>query len=912
MGPRLILIILLSIARVSLFAADGHVAPNGSDTAPGTKDKPLLSLEVAGDGFVLPGPSGQLRGHFVGSPQTGFDLVFERNEDGRWKAAAGFVPGQVWTVCTDWKDSWYGQPQHTKIQNVEAIGRGQARGTATAVVGSQKWNFADVYTIQDDFVRIERTFEHADAGSQTKISLINRVRMVRGDDLRMLVPGSLYNGNPGSTMLGPSLSYEPGSIGLYEEHRLPIPMVNVESQVAGRRLHGSLLAQPGKIPQGHKGDDHWWSLGLEFGQAYVDLLSVSGAVATNGKQSRIYGHRNGLDVYDDAWLDVRGAVIFRKTLYLDLGTAMAAGDSFRHMLWKAFEVFRPIDTPHLPFDQAMILKLDYAKGTFYRDEQGAAGYCQWPWPNRYFQYGWCGGGEAIAYAMLAESARTGDEQARRQAIEAVNFFVRGAWAGSKGLCFGDYDAGQHRWLPAGFHGSSPGVSSRQFGEVLDRLGDLVLLGRKLKLDVKPWEDAFRKGCDFLVASPCCRGLYPRAWNIDGTPLGWQTGKEPVLSAAGASCIWPLLKMAKISGEQKYLDRAVEVMEAYAKQFGPQSPMPPWGATLDAGGEDKEAGWELMHAALDVYEANTNKRFLDLAQWAADWTLTWMYFHDIGLRKDSVLYGHLHTIGWTLVSTQNQEIDVFAYWMAPDYYRLGSLLHDPRYQQIAKVMYDACTQTIARSGRMFGQSALGIQAEHYNHTNCTYVGGQPETWRSTQHAAGISWVTAGGLYGGMKLVEMAPEEFRLSAASEESPLPTSRRKGILWRYTFGKPPDGWLAADFDDSRWKEGRGGFGEYGTPGGVVGTLWKTPDIWLRRSFSLGTKNLSHPHLLIHHDDDAEVYINGVLAARLTKYVTCYEAIEISPEATAALRPGKNVLALHCHQESGGQYIDAGIVERK
>jgi hypothetical protein len=25
-----------------------------------------------------------------------------------------------------------------------------------------------------------------------------------------------------------------------------------------------------------------------------------------------------------------------------------------------------------------------------------------------------------------------------------------------------------------------------------------------------------------------------------------------------------------------------------------------------------------------------------------------------------------------------------YWMAPDYCRLGSLLHDPRYQQIAKI------------------------------------------------------------------------------------------------------------------------------------------------------------------------------------------------------------------------------------
>jgi hypothetical protein len=178
--------------------------------------------------------------------------------------------------------------------------------------------------------------------------------------------------------------------------------------------------------------------------------------------------------------------------------------------------------------------------------------------------------------------------------------------------------------------------------------------------------------------------------------------------------------------------------------------------------------------------------------------------------------------------------------------------------------------------------------------------------------GISWVTAAGLYGGMKLVEAAPEEFRLAAPADESPLPTSRRKTILWRYTFGKPPDGWPAAGFDDSRWKEGRGGFGEYGTPGGVVGTLWKTPDIWLRRSFTLGEKKLSHPHLLMHHDDDAEVYLNGILAARLTKYVTSYEAIKLGPEATTALRPGKNVLAVHCHQESGGQYIDAGIVEAK
>jgi uncharacterized protein (UPF0264 family) len=62
------------------------------------------------------------------------------------------------------------------------------------------------------------------------------------------------------------------------------------------------------------------------------------------------------------------------------------------------------------------------------------------------------------------------------------------------------------------------------------------------------------------------------------------------------------------------------------------------------------------------------------------------------------------------------------------------------------------------------------------------------------------------------------------------------------------------------------------------------------------------------HHDDDLEVYLNGILAAKLPGFITHYGQFDLRPEAVAALKPGTNTLAAHCHQITGGQYVDVGL----
>ena len=144
------------------------------------------------------------------------------------------------------------------------------------------------------------------------------------------------------------------------------------------------------------------------------------------------------------------------------------------------------------------------------------------------------------------------------------------------------------------------------------------------------------------------------------------------------------------------------------------------------------------------------------------------------------------------------------------------------------------------------------------------------------------------------------------------VPAADKQAATWRFTTTAPANDWFKPGFNAGEWSEGKGGFGSNGTPGAVIGTKWTTPEIWLRREVELPAEALGEVQFWLHADEDPDVYINGVLALRFRGWTSGYSAFPLSPAARTALRPGKNLIAVHCNQTIGGQFIDVGLVAAK
>ena len=144
------------------------------------------------------------------------------------------------------------------------------------------------------------------------------------------------------------------------------------------------------------------------------------------------------------------------------------------------------------------------------------------------------------------------------------------------------------------------------------------------------------------------------------------------------------------------------------------------------------------------------------------------------------------------------------------------------------------------------------------------------------------------------------------------LPTVKEEKWEGKYTFDQPKgDSWKSLSFNDDAWKAGQSAFGTPNEP--KLSTLWQTKDIWVRRTFNLD-EDLADKTIYLNysHDDIFELYINGIKVVG-TDYSWKYNVIEeLSDEVKASLKKGENIITAHCHNRTGGGYVDFGLYERE
>ena len=123
---------------------------------------------------------------------------------------------------------------------------------------------------------------------------------------------------------------------------------------------------------------------------------------------------------------------------------------------------------------------------------------------------------------------------------------------------------------------------------------------------------------------------------------------------------------------------------------------------------------------------------------------------------------------------------------------------------------------------------------------------------------------------------------------------------------------WTRLNFDDSGWEQKQGALGasnEYP----YVRTDWRgnNTDVYVRRIMTLTADDLAKDlYVKYSHDDVFELYINGNRVVQTGETWLQGEVAPLTAEAKASLKEGDNIVAAHCHNTTGGSYIDFGVFE--
>ena len=157
------------------------------------------------------------------------------------------------------------------------------------------------------------------------------------------------------------------------------------------------------------------------------------------------------------------------------------------------------------------------------------------------------------------------------------------------------------------------------------------------------------------------------------------------------------------------------------------------------------------------------------------------------------------------------------------------------------------------------------------------------------------------------------ELRLRSVTAVAP--TGEFEPATWQVASTKPADGWNQLDQEiTGEWKPIELPMGVNSDSGTPIRSPWTARDVWAVREFEIAGSTDGELYVRVTNSGPFELWLNGKLAFESSGAVRGYQNYPISKEAAAALRPGKNILALHARSNGRPKpafrdVIDVGLL---
>lgn len=565
---------------------------------------------------------------------------------------------------------------------------------------------------------------------------------------KITIPHMIYNDNPSAApdKIVPHLGNTPGQGLIVEEHRLPIPAVNVEWQQGEDWFNFTLLSKP-EVETGE--DKDYWSLGAIKAEGGDAVAALSGPLMFNGYFDSVYGGRSTPLSSQMGYRNLEPGESVSRTYFLDWGSCMV-GKGFRNIVSMGYEVLEPETIPLHDAKEMVAYKTNVMDTRYYKEGE-VCGYKTFGDANEfgnisgrpdYFLYGWTGQAIKLAWSDCVLGLKTKDDFRLQRAMEIVDFFVRRGQSSCKGLFYGYYvielDSWRNSWKDA-----NAAFVSRIEGESVSDLIDIMCFLKKNGVEVPAhWEQAAADACAFFMdekKSQTKDGIYPLEWQLDGSI------QDDMINASGMPCVLALAKAYEYFGEEAYLEYAKKKYEIYYHNHMETFDIPFARATMDAKCEDKEAGLYFFETAAEIYRISGEERYKEWAAIAADWILTFVFFWETGYAPKSVCREEkFRTTGWPGVSVQNHHLDVF--FPSYELYAFGKRSGLAFYEKMGEHIRNALTYGVCTEKGEWGFTVIGEQGEHYYHTNyfqARYpaILAYTSRWRGGNNPWNPSWITA---------------------------------------------------------------------------------------------------------------------------------------------------------------------------